>query len=317
MLYQLGIEATGTKVELLHRLNDRLLANQRQGLETVLVVDEAQSIEDDRIFEDLRLLLNFQLNNRFLLTVVLMGQPELKARVEAIPQLAQRIAIRYHLAPFSADETWHYIRFRLKVAGSDREIFTKDAVSQIFQQSDGISRLINSLCDLCLLLGFQDKIDQIDLPIVERATNMLRHVKAPIDHMTEKQSEPASMPGLTKPQATGSFPASGPNATHAQPRPALQAGPDWYRMAEEELSRLAETVRHHAVIQMENLAIGLWSRPSPGQTVRRSSPIWSMFPSCPPSLGWDWSFSGTSWSDWPWPAWSTISGSLRFPSRWS
>src|SRR5437867_6774888 len=253
VLYQLGIEATGTKVELLHRLNDSLLANRRQGLETVLVVDEAQSIEDDRIFEALRLLLNVQLNNRFLLTVVLMGQPELKARVEAIPQLAQRIAIRYHLAPFSADETWHYIRFRLKVSGSDREIFTKDAVSQIFQQSSGISRLINSLCDLCLLLGYQEKMDQIDLPIVERAGNMLRHVKAPIAHRTEKQSEPASMPGLTKPQATVSFPASGPNGAHAQSRPALQAGPDWYRMAEEELSHLAETVRHHAVIQLEAL----------------------------------------------------------------
>lgn len=173
VLYQLGIEATGTKVELVHHLNDRMLANQQQGLETVLVVDEAQSIEDDRIFEDLRLLLNFQLNNRFLLTLVLMGQPELKVRVEAIPQLTQRIAIRYHLAPFSADETWQYIRFRLKVAGSDREMFTKDAVYQIFQQSGGISRLINSLCDLCLLLGYQEKTDQIDLPIVERASNVI------------------------------------------------------------------------------------------------------------------------------------------------
>ncbi len=173
VLYQLGIETTGTKVELLHHLNDRLLANQQQGLETVLVVDEAQSIEDDRIFEDLRLLLNFQLNNRFLLTLVLMGQPELKVRVETIPQLAQRIAIRYHLAPFSADETRQYIRFRLKVAGSDREIFTKDAVYQIFQQSGGISRLINSLCDLCLLLGYQEKTDQIDLPIVEQASNVI------------------------------------------------------------------------------------------------------------------------------------------------
>ena len=71
--------------------------------------------------------------------------------------------------------------------------------------------MINSLCDLCLLLGYQEKMDQIDLPIVERASNMMRHVKAPIDHVTEKQSETASMPRLTQPQATGSFPALGLN----------------------------------------------------------------------------------------------------------
>jgi len=73
-----------------------------------------------------------------------------------------------------------------------------------------------------------------------------------MDHVTRKQSETAPMPGL-KPQAPSSFPAPGSNGARAQPGPALQAGPDWYRMGEEELSRLAETVRHHAVIRLETL----------------------------------------------------------------
>lgn len=74
-----------------------------------------------------------------------------------------------------------------------------------------------------------------------------------MDHVTRKQSETDSTPGLTKPQAPGSFPAPGLNGARAQPGPALQAGPDWYRMGEEELSRLAETVRHHTVIRLETL----------------------------------------------------------------
>ncbi|HKW86541.1 MAG TPA: HD domain-containing phosphohydrolase [Nitrospiraceae bacterium] len=74
-----------------------------------------------------------------------------------------------------------------------------------------------------------------------------------MDHVTKKQSEASSMPGLSNPQAPGSFPASGTNGPRAPSGPALQAGPDWYRMAQEELARLAETVRHHTVIRLETL----------------------------------------------------------------
>jgi len=74
-----------------------------------------------------------------------------------------------------------------------------------------------------------------------------------MDHVTKKQSDPASKPGVTKPPVPSSFPAPGTNGARAQSGPALQAGPDWYRMAQEEVSRLAETVRHHAVIRLEPL----------------------------------------------------------------
>ncbi len=97
----------------------------------------------------------------------------LSAAIRVFLRQDLRIAIRYHLAPFTVEETHNYIEFRLKVAGEKSRIFTKDAVEKIFEQSSGISRLINSLCDLCLFLGFQEGAHQIDLPLVERACQVM------------------------------------------------------------------------------------------------------------------------------------------------
>src|SRR5256712_12462566 len=90
ILYQLGVNQSGTKLDIVHALNDHLLNNMNKGRDTVLIVDEAQAIHDVAIFEELRLLLNFQLNDRFLLTFILLGQPELSTKVEAFAQLSQR-----------------------------------------------------------------------------------------------------------------------------------------------------------------------------------------------------------------------------------
>jgi general secretion pathway protein A len=170
VLYQLGIEPTKTKVKLLHLLNERLLDNYKRGRQTVLVIDEAQTIQDNQIFEELRLLLNFQLNDRFLLTLVLMGQPELNDRMMTLKQFAQRISIKYHLGYFSAQQTTEYVRFRLKAAKCTKEVFTEDALDFIFKQSGGVPRNINTICDLCLLIGSMDRAAGVDRQIVERAT---------------------------------------------------------------------------------------------------------------------------------------------------
>jgi general secretion pathway protein A len=169
VLYQLGIEPTKTKVKLLHLLNDRLHENYKKGKQTLIVVDEAQAIPDNDVFEELRLLLNFQLNDRFLLTLVLMGQPELNDRVMALKQFAQRISIKYHLGAFSRGDTAQYIAFRLKAAQCQKELFTDDALSVIFERSGGIPRNINRLCDLCLLIGFMDRAPNVSRAIAERA----------------------------------------------------------------------------------------------------------------------------------------------------
>ncbi|MFO0706014.1 MAG: AAA family ATPase [Nitrospira sp.] len=172
ILYQLGLPTGGSKAVQLRRLNDRLLDNGQRGMDTVLVIDEAQAILDDRIFDDVRLLMNFQLNDRFLLTLVLLGQPELRERVAGIPQLLQRIAIRCHLDRFDAKETRQYIESRLASAGCRRRVFTSDAIAAIHQRTEGVCRLINALCDSCLFVGYQERLDRIDEVTVAHAAHM-------------------------------------------------------------------------------------------------------------------------------------------------
>ena len=169
VLYQLGIEPTLTKIKLLHLLNERLLDNYKKGKQTVVVIDEAQTIHDDQIFEELRLLLNFQLSDRFLLTLVLMGQPELNDRLMTLKQFAQRISIKYHLGYFSAEQTAKYVQFRLQAANCTKTVFTDEALDIVFKQSGGVPRNINTLCDLCLLIGYMDRATVIDRKIMERA----------------------------------------------------------------------------------------------------------------------------------------------------
>jgi len=134
----------------------------------VLVVDEAQAIERVKGFEELRLLTNFQLNDRYLLTIVLIGQPELRGRVVELPQLNQRIAVRAHVGPFTAEETTAYITARMGSATERTEVFTKDAVAVIYEQSKGIGRIINALCDQCLFAGAIENVSQVDARLVRR-----------------------------------------------------------------------------------------------------------------------------------------------------
>lgn len=167
ILYQFGIEVTVIrKISLLHRLNDHLLDNDKRDIQSVLVVDEAQAISDPQVLEELRLLLNFQRNDRFLLTMVLLGQPELREKLWAIPQFAQRIGIQYHLTPFDAADVERYIKFRLKAAGGHDGIFDQEAYALIHEAGKGIARVMNNICDLCLLSGYLMKAPRIDANVV-------------------------------------------------------------------------------------------------------------------------------------------------------
>ena len=154
-------------------INNILLNNAKDGKETLVIVDEAHVIDDVEVFEELRLLLNFQVENRFLLTLLLMGQPELKDRIHKNKQLVQRIAMGYHLEPLSKEEISRYIAHRLEVAGGNRNIFTDDAVELIFTNSGGIPRRINQLCDMSLVTGLSKKQDKINGEIVNEAVDSL------------------------------------------------------------------------------------------------------------------------------------------------
>ncbi|MEK7236572.1 MAG: AAA family ATPase [Nitrospirota bacterium] len=168
VLSQFGLDLVQSKAGRLQILNERLQSNAQRGINSVLVVDEAQAIESIKGFEELRLLTNFQLNDRFLLTVVLIGQPELRHRVAEIPQLNQRIAVRAHLGPFTAEETTSYITARMGAATHRTDVFTEEAVAVIYELSKGIGRLVNALCDQCLFAGAIEKVSQIDDRIVQR-----------------------------------------------------------------------------------------------------------------------------------------------------
>jgi general secretion pathway protein A len=157
----------------LHRLNEILYRNSNEGKNTVVVVDEAQAIEEQKSFEELRLLLNFQLNDSFLLTLILLGQPELKEKIKDLPQLRQRLAVRYHLNAFGEEETRQYVLHRLKIAGAEKEIFLEGAYAEVYKFSGGTPRTINNLCDMALLVGCSEGLDKINEALVREVAEDL------------------------------------------------------------------------------------------------------------------------------------------------
>ncbi|MFH1492656.1 MAG: AAA family ATPase [Candidatus Omnitrophota bacterium] len=165
--YQLGQDSVpDNKVDIIHILNGLLYENYTKGKDTIILIDEAQTIVSDEVFEELRLILNFQLNNAFLLTLILIGQPELVKKINKIPQLSQRIAIRYFLSSLEETETYEYIKHRLNVVGREKNIFDESALRLIFRVSRGIPRVINNICDMSLLVGFGAKKELIDEVVV-------------------------------------------------------------------------------------------------------------------------------------------------------
>jgi len=175
ILYQLEINYQSlSRLEMLHSLNDFLIQNVQEKCQTIIIVDEAQVINDYETFEELRLLLNFQLNERFLLTLFLVGQPELNEMIKKIPQLNQRIAVRFHLKHFNFEETKAYIQYRLKVAGRNDPIFTDSAFDEIYKYSEGIPRIINNICDLSLVIGFGKHLEIIDHNVIKGIINSER-----------------------------------------------------------------------------------------------------------------------------------------------
>jgi len=169
ILFRFGIKTPPmSKFDLIHKIHDLLTLNFRSGKKTVLLIDEAHLITDKTILEEIRLLLNFQYNDKFLMTLILIGQPELRKIIRAIPPLEQRLAIKFHLKHLPFTDTKNYVFYRLKQAGAKDPIFTTDALKLIHQYTHGVPRRINQLCDLSLLVGFSEKKYCVDSKIVEK-----------------------------------------------------------------------------------------------------------------------------------------------------
>jgi general secretion pathway protein A len=164
--------AARTRTDLLDSLNHFLLEKNASGRRVLLVIDEAQNL-DPAVLEQVRLLSNLETDQRKLLQIVLLGQPELREKLDhpSLRQLRQRITVRYHLRPLSREETQRYITHRLRVAGAQNggPSFTPWAIRTVHRYSRGVPRLINAVCDKALLYGYVNGAHELKARAVRRA----------------------------------------------------------------------------------------------------------------------------------------------------
>jgi general secretion pathway protein A len=176
VLSELGLQpGRADQVECLEMLNRFLLEQLERGRDVVLLIDEAQDLTPE-LLEQVRLLSNLETDQRKLLQIVLLGQPELRDKLNerGLRQLRQRITVRYHLTPLSRHEIERYIQHRLQVVGANgRPSFTPWAIRAIFRYSGGVPRLVNAVCDKALLAGFVDGTDLLSWRQVRRAIREL------------------------------------------------------------------------------------------------------------------------------------------------
>ena len=177
LLADLGIDDEGGDAVRMHaKLNAYLLQESKKGRQVVVVIDEAQNL-DERVLELVRMLSNFETPGKKLMHLVLSGQPQLAEKLssEQLTQLRQRISIIARLAPFNAQETREYIEHRLRVAGLQKDalIFSKEACALIATQSGGIPRNINNLCFNAMSLACALNKTQVDASMVQETINDL------------------------------------------------------------------------------------------------------------------------------------------------
>lgn len=160
--------ATG-KDDLIHQIHTALYTAHQNGICPVLVVDEAQMISDPEVFDELRLLTNFQLDDQNLLGVIIMGQPELRPLLstQRFEPLRQRISLQYHLNPLDVDELMEYLDFRLEAAGGMAGLFTPDAVQRMYELTGGVPRRINTMATNALLVAYGYDAAMIDSGIID------------------------------------------------------------------------------------------------------------------------------------------------------
>ena len=173
---EFGLEVKGfDRLETIAAITEFLFNQIKNRRETVLIIDEAQNLTED-LLEQVRLLSNIETDDRKLLQIVLMGQPELRQRLNSprLKQLRQRITVRYHLMPLTRFEAGQYIQHRLELAGAKGvPFFTQPALWRVYIYSRGIPRLVNAVCDKALLAGYVGQSDRITFQMVGRAIREL------------------------------------------------------------------------------------------------------------------------------------------------
>lgn len=169
---ELGIRAEGGgRLQLIEKLNRFLLEQLTEGHNVVVIIDEAQTL-DDGVLEELRLLSNLETSKEKILQIVLSGQPELeeKLRRPNLRQLRQRIGVRATLKPMRSDEIRAYVETRLRSAGGQKaELFTAPALLRCWKASQGIPRVINVICDNAMMVAFAEGSDRITVSVMNAA----------------------------------------------------------------------------------------------------------------------------------------------------
>jgi type II secretory pathway predicted ATPase ExeA len=150
--------------ELLDQIQERLLALHEAGRAALLVIDEAHLIPGKPTFEEIRLLTNFQLDDRNLIAVLLVGQPELRGRLRhrTYRALTQRIGISFELVPLSLEDARAYLAHRLTVAGAERLLFSEEAIRKLHAAAAGVPRLLNHLATQALIEGMAQGAEEVD-----------------------------------------------------------------------------------------------------------------------------------------------------------
>jgi len=163
------------KDNLLDAIYEKVYKDYETGITPVIIIDEAQLIPNKNTFEEIRLLTNFQLDYTNLLSLILVGQSDLRRRLnhKTYLPLRQRIGLFYHLGPLSESEMRGYMEHRLKVSGLEDPLFTDEAIGRLYHYSAGIPRVINSLATSALLEGFGRELRVIDGFLINEAAREL------------------------------------------------------------------------------------------------------------------------------------------------
>jgi type II secretory pathway predicted ATPase ExeA len=172
--FQLGINVSGKSRLLLRRnIGDRLIEIADSGNHAVIVVDEAHLLSRKDVLEELRLFMNLHHRDRFLTSIIMLGQLELRDVINAMPQFKQRFAMYYVLKRLDEEETFKYIKHRLNIAGAERAIIEPEAAKLIYLSSEGRPRQVNNICDMALLVGSMRKSDTIGPELVREVVKDL------------------------------------------------------------------------------------------------------------------------------------------------
>ena len=168
--FELPVPENATYLQLSQILQDYLLEQLARDRRVVVLIDEGQSLSDES-FEALRMLGNLEADDAKLLQVCIFGQPELRDRFrqEELRQLDQRLFCRFHLSGLTQQQTSEYIQRRLEVAGSTRnDLFSNEAMTRVFEGSNGIPRLINRICDNALLTAYAQGLTTVEAPMIDQ-----------------------------------------------------------------------------------------------------------------------------------------------------